>query len=84
MTYTAFATNTTGITYSLNAAALADGNTINSATGAVTYTATWNNTAIITASAAGCNGPTTSTHTVSMNSTTATKTIISLRSFTDP
>ena len=52
---------------------LAAGNTINSSTGAVTYTATWNNTTIITASAAGCNGPTTSTHTVTMNSVTATK-----------
>ncbi|WP_207492532.1 Ig-like domain-containing protein [Aridibaculum aurantiacum] len=64
ITYTATSTNTTGITYSLNAAALSGGNTINLATGAVTYVAGWSGTAIITASAAGCNGPVTATHTV--------------------
>ncbi len=73
ITYTAFANNATGITYSLNAAALAAGNTINAATGAVTFTATWSNTTIITATATGCNGPRTATHTVTVNSVTATK-----------
>ncbi len=63
VTYTATATNSTGISYSLDATSLAGGNTINASTGAVTYTASWVGTSIITASAAGCNGPRTSTHT---------------------
>ncbi len=67
VTYTANAANTTGITYSLDAASIAGGNTINSATGAVTYAAGWNGTSAITASAAGCNGPRNSTHTVTTN-----------------
>lgn len=71
VTYTATATTTTGISYSLNAAALAAGNTINSSTGAVTYAANWSGTTIITASAAGCNGPATATHTVSINTVVA-------------
>ena len=57
ITYTANATNTTGITYSLDAASLTGGNTINAGTGAVTYATGWTGTTIITASAAGCNGP---------------------------
>ena len=57
VTYTANATNNTGITYSLDAASIAGGNTINAATGAVTYLAGWTGTSTITASAAGCNGP---------------------------
>ena len=57
ITYTASANNTTGITYTLNAAAIAAGNTIDALTGEVTYTAGWTGTSIITASAAGCNGP---------------------------
>lgn len=64
--YAATASTTTGITYSLDAASLTAGNTINSATGNVTYVSTWSGTSIITASAAGCNGPTTSTHTVTI------------------
>ena len=67
VTYTASATNTTGITYSLDAASIAGGNTINSTTGAVTYAAGWNGITTITASAAGCDGPQTSTHTVTVN-----------------
>ena len=44
VTYTATATNNTGITYSLDAASIAGGNTINASTGAVTYVAgmEWN------------------------------------------
>ncbi len=72
VTYTASATNTTGITYTLNAASTAAGNTINSSTGAVTYTATWSGTSTITASAAGCNGPRTSTHVVTITPTVGT------------
>jgi hypothetical protein len=64
VTYTASSTNTTGITYTLDATSLGAGNTINASTGAVTYTAAWSGTSTITASAAGCNGPAVSTHTV--------------------
>lgn len=69
VTYSATATNNTGITYSLDAASLTGGNTINAGTGLVTYAAGWTGTSIITASAAGYNGPTTATHTVTINPT---------------
>ena len=69
ITYTASATNATGITYTLDAASLGGGNTINSSTGAVTYAVNWNGTTVITASAAGCNGPFTANHTVFINPT---------------
>src|SRR5206468_1513501 len=72
VTYTATATTTTGITYSLNAASLAAGNTIDASTGEVTYDAAWFGTTIITASAAGCNGPKTATHTVTINAPVTT------------
>lgn len=62
VTYTANAANSTAITYSLDATTLAAGNTINASTGAVTYVAGWAGTSVITASAAGCNGPTIATH----------------------
>lgn len=67
--YDATATNTTGITYTLNAASISGGNSINASTGTVTYVATWSGTTIITASAAGCNGPKTATHTVTVTPT---------------
>jgi len=63
-TYTATAANATGITYSLNAAALSAGNTINASNGTVNYVANWTGTTIITASAQGCQGAKTATHTV--------------------
>ena len=66
VTYTATATNSTGITYSLDATSLAGGNSIAAATGNVTYVAGWSGTSIITASAAGCNGPATANHTVTI------------------
>jgi Bacterial Ig domain len=73
VTYTATATNNTGITYSLDATTAGFGtNTFNTATGAVTYDATWTGTSIITASAAGCNGPKTATHTVTTTITVGT------------
>ncbi|HEY5371477.1 MAG TPA: hypothetical protein VIJ75_21035 [Hanamia sp.] len=62
--YTATATNAGGISYSLDAASISGGNSINSSTGSVTYIAGWNGTSTITASASGCGGPATSTHTV--------------------
>jgi len=69
VTYTATATNTTGITYSIDAASSTGGNTIAAATGMVTYDASWNGTSIITASAAGCNGPEIATHSVTITAT---------------
>src|SRR5205085_2076862 len=72
VTYTATANNTTGITYTLDAASITGGNSINAATGAVTYTAAWNGTTVITASAAGCNGPATATHTATVTPTVGT------------
>ena len=67
VTYTANATNNSGMTYSLDAASLAAGNTINISTGAVTYVAGWFGTSTITVSAEGCNGPRTASHTATTN-----------------
>ncbi|SEE17148.1 gliding motility-associated C-terminal domain-containing protein [Tenacibaculum sp. MAR_2010_89] len=69
VTTTTTGTNSTGITYSLDAASLTGGNSINSATGEVTYVAGWSGTTTITASAAGCNGPATTTHVVTVTPT---------------
>ena len=69
VSYPATATTSTGINYSLNAASLSAGNTINAATGDVTYTSGYSGSTIITASAAGCNGPKTSTHNVTVTAT---------------
>lgn len=71
VTYAATAENTTGIVYSLDPVSLLAGNAINPSTGAVTYTAAWNGTSVITATAAGCGGPTTATHTVFSGSVVA-------------
>ncbi|MEI6141847.1 MAG: T9SS type A sorting domain-containing protein, partial [Mariniphaga sp.] len=67
ITYTATASNATGIVYSLDAASITGGNSIVTNTGVVTYTAGWSGTSIITATASGCNGPTTAVHTVTTN-----------------
>ena len=56
ISYTTTASNTTGLTYSLDVSSLAGGNTINSSTGDVTYAAGWSGTTTITATAAGCVG----------------------------
>ena len=69
VTYTATCTNSTGITYTLDAASTSGGNTINAATGAVTYVAGWSGTSTVTASAAGCGGPRTSTHVITTTPT---------------
>ena len=54
VTYTATASNSSGITYSLDATTAAfPGNSFNTATGAVTYAAGWSGTSIITATATG-------------------------------
>jgi hypothetical protein len=67
VTYTATATNNTGITYILDAASLAVGNTIVASTGAVTYIAGWVGVSLITASATGCNGPSIASHLATTN-----------------
>ena len=67
--FTATATDATGITYSLNAASIAGGNTINASTGTVTFAATWTGNSVITATAAGCSGPSVSVHTVTTTPT---------------
>lgn len=72
VTYTATAANSTGITYSLDASSLAVGNTINASTGAVTYAAGWSGTSYVTATAAGCYGPTTAIHTVTITPSVGT------------
>jgi len=64
--YNATAGNSGSITYSLDAISLNAGNTINSTTGEVTYDAAWTGTTVITATATGCNGPTTAQHTVTV------------------
>ena len=68
VTTTTTATNNSDpIVYSLDATTAAfAGNSIDAATGAVTYAAGWNGTTIITASVAGCSGPVTTTHTVTV------------------
>ena len=67
--YTATSTNSTGMTYSLDAASAAGGVILNTTNGNVIYPAGWSGTTTITASATGCNGPRTSTHTVTVTPT---------------
>jgi hypothetical protein len=64
ITYTATSSNNTGLSYSLDNTSVAAGNSINSTTGEVTFASNWIGSSIITASATGCNGPVTNTHTV--------------------
>ncbi len=77
VTYTATATNNTGLSYSLDAASITGGNSINTSTGAVTYLAGWTGTSTITVTATGCNGPSTATHTVTITPTVGTPSIYS-------
>ena len=67
ITYTATASNALTITYSLDAASLAAGNTINANTGLVNYSAIWTGTSLITATETGCGTPSTAIHTVKVN-----------------
>jgi len=55
------------MSYTLDAASLAAGCTINAATGAVAYTAGWVGVSLITAYATGCNGPSSSWHVATTN-----------------
>jgi hypothetical protein len=82
--YTATCVNNTGITYSLDATSLSAGCSINTSTGAVTYTSGYTGTSVITASASGCNGPQTSSHTVTIGSTVGTPAPISVASGIQP
>lgn len=68
-TYTATATNTSGISYSVSPSPAAG--TINPTTGVMNWNAAFSGTATITASAAGCNGPKTATFTVTVIATPA-------------
>jgi gliding motility-associated-like protein len=70
VTYSATANNSTSITYALDASSLTGGNTINDTTGEVYYNVNWSGTSTITASAAGCNGPQTEIHVVTINPST--------------
>ena len=72
--YRANATNKTGISFALDAASLAAGNTITADTtdGKVTFTAGWSGTSVITVTVQGCNGPKSSTHTVTTTPTVGT------------
>lgn len=63
-TYTATASNTSGITYSVSPAGAG---TINSSSGVMNWNSSFTGTATITASAAGCNGPKTADFTVTVN-----------------
>ncbi|MBN1414496.1 MAG: gliding motility-associated C-terminal domain-containing protein, partial [Bacteroidales bacterium] len=72
VTYPATAANTTDITYSLDGASVTGGNSMNITTGEVTYVAGWTGTSTITATANGCSGPTTATHTVIITPTVGT------------
>ncbi len=69
LSYEATASNSTGITYVLDNASLTGGNTIIDTTGEVAWDADWSGTSVITVSAEGCNGPTTATHTITINTT---------------
>jgi len=66
-TYTAKATNSTGLTYSIDAASLAAGNSVNSATGQITFAANFTGTIILTVTATGCTLPTSAIHTITVN-----------------
>ena len=68
-TYTATATNTTGITYT---ASPAGAGVINSSTGVMNWNAAFTGAATITASAAGCNGPRTANRSVTVTPTVGT------------
>jgi uncharacterized repeat protein (TIGR01451 family) len=71
-TFTATSANASGITYSLDAASLGAGNTINATTGAVIFVAGFTGTTTITATATGCGGPASSTHMVTTTGSVAT------------
>ncbi|MFV8361651.1 Ig-like domain-containing protein, partial [Flavobacterium sp. LS1P3] len=70
-TYTATSSNATSISYSLDNLSLVGGNTINSATGEVTFAALYTGSLTITATATACGFTATATHTISNTSVIA-------------
>jgi hypothetical protein len=68
-TYTATATNSTGIAYSVSPVGAG---TIDSSTGVMDWNASFSGTATITASATGCNGPSTANRIVTVTPTVGT------------
>lgn len=77
VTFTASVTNAFALTYTLDAASLAAGNTINSTTGQVTFVPTWTGTSQITAKATGCGAPSTAIHTVVTNPSPSVSLVVS-------
>ncbi len=67
VTFGATASNQLTMSYTLDAASLTAGNTINSATGLVTFAAGWAGISQITATATGCGSPTSAVHVVIVN-----------------
>ncbi len=75
VTYSASSAGSTSIIYSLDAASLAGGNTINATTGQVTYDANWSGTTTITATSyVGLSCPKSETHVVTVNASSPTVT----------
>ncbi len=67
VTFNSTATNALTLSYSLDAASLLAGNTINSATGLVTFASGYVGITKITATATGCGSPATAIHSVTVN-----------------
>ena len=67
ITYTATATTAISLTYSLDAASLTAGNSINANTGQVAFAANWTGTCVVTATATSCGVSKTATHTITIN-----------------
>src|SRR5207237_6846320 len=65
--YSATATNSTSISYSLDASSLTAGNSIDGITGDVTFINTWSGISTVTAKAFGYTVPSTSTHAITVN-----------------
>ena len=69
ITYTATVTNAFTLTYSLDATSLLAGNSINAATGQLTFAPAYTGTIQVTATATGCGAPSTAIHTITVNPT---------------
>ncbi len=66
VTYTATAAHSVSLSYDLDAASMAAGITLDTATGTVSFPSAWYGTSVITAKATGCGGPKTAQHTVTV------------------
>ena len=67
ITYTATASTANSLVYTLDAAGLTAGNSINANTGQVTFAPNWTGTLVITATATSCGISRTASHTVKVN-----------------